>query len=298
MQVLDVGIVSRTYFYVPIWAARREGLFAAAGLEVRETMLGNASQIEPLASGRLDLVIGAPEGVLQDAAAGGPLRIIAGHTGRLSHFIVAQPRLRRIEDLRGATVGILSMTEGTFFHVRTLMAAHGLSYPGDYRVKETGGAPHRHQALLEGSIDMGLQSIPWVYLEEELGFSNLGDLARYVPEWQFNTINANAARARSRRAAVVAFLAALARATDWVYRHRDEASAIAAREMNLARAHAERAWDYYTGNAVLTRNLEVNPKGLAAVIESQRAAGLLPASAPGDPADYVAPEFLAASKNP
>ena len=296
MDVLNVGTVSKTYFYVPYWAAQKQGFFAAAGLEVHTAMLGNASQIEPLESGKLDVVIGAPEGVLQNAAAGGRLRFIAGHTGRLSHFIIAQPRFRKIEDLRGATIGILSMTEGTFFHVQKILAAHGLRFPADYKVKETGGAPPRHKALVEKTIDMGLQSIPWVYLEEALGFSNLGDVADYVPDWQFNTVNANIDRARERREAMVHFLKALLQATDWVYTHRAEAAAIAAQEMDISLEHAERGWDYYTGKAVLTRDLEINPKGVAAVIESQRSAGLLPGDFASDPESCLEREFLAAAK--
>lgn len=296
MEQLNVGTVSRTYFYVPYWAAQRQGLFSAAGLEVQTTLLGNASQIEPLESGKLDVAISAPEGVLQNAAAGGRLRIIAGHTGRLSHFIIAQPQFKKISDLRGATIGILSMTEGTFFHVQTIMSAHGLRFPADYQVKETGGAPARHKALLEKSIDMGLQSIPWVYVEEALGFSKLGDVADYVPAWQFNTVNANIDRARARRGTVVRFLKILLRATEWVYTHRAEAAAIAAQEMDIPRDHAERGWDYFTSQGVLTRDLEINADGLAAVMASQKAAGLLPANFSPDPLGCVEPEFLAAAR--
>ena len=296
MDQLNVGAVSKTYFYVAYWAAQNQGFFAAAGIDVRTTLLGNASQIEPLESGKLDLVIGAPEGVLQNAAAGGRLRFIAGHTGRLSHFIIAQPRFRKIEDLRGATIGILSMTEGTFFHVQTIMAAHGLRFPGGYKVRETGGAPPRHKALIERTIDMGLQSIPWVYLEEELGFCNLGDVADYVPDWQFNTINANIDRARARRDMVVRFLKILLQATEWVYTHREQAAAIAAQEMDISREHAERGWDYYTGKLVLTRDLEINPRGITAVIDSQRSAGLLPGNFASDPESCLEREFLAAAK--
>ncbi len=296
MEQLNVGTVSKTYFYVPYWAAQKQAFFAAAGLEVHTTLLGNASQIEPLESGKLDVVIGAPEGVLQNAAAGGRLRLIAGHTGRLSHFIIAQPRFRKVEDLRGATIGILSMTEGTFFHVQKILGAHGLRFPADYKVKETGGAPPRHKALVEKTIDMGLQSIPWVYLEEALGFSNLGDVADYVPDWQFNTVNANIERARERRETMVRFLKALLQATEWVYTHRAESAAIAAQEMDISRDHAERGWDYYTGKAVLTRELEINPRGLAAVIDSQRSAGLLPGGFASDPESCFEREFLAAAK--
>lgn len=110
MEKIRVGIVSKTYFYVPYWAAHERGLFAAAGLDVETVMLGNTSPIAPLESGELDITIGTPEGVVQNAAAGGGLCIVAGSTGGLSHFVIAQPKFKRIEDLRGATVGILNMT--------------------------------------------------------------------------------------------------------------------------------------------------------------------------------------------
>lgn len=292
MESFKVGIVSKTFFYVPYWAALEQGRFAASGLEVATTLLGNASQVEPLVSGTLDVVIGTPEGVLQNAAAGGPLRFVAGNAGRLSHFIIAQPRFKKIEDLRGATIGILSMKEGSFFHVQAVMAAHGLHYPGDYRVKETGGAPPRHKALIEGTIDMGLQSVPWVYAEEELGFSNLGDVSHYVPDWQFNTVNASIKNSAARRGPMERFLDVLLEATEWVHTHRTDAAAVAQRAMEISDAHAERGWDYYIGQDILTRNLEIDLKGLFSVIQAQRSAGLLPPNVPEDPDFYIDRTFL------
>lgn len=292
MEPFKVGIVSKTFFYVPYWAALEQGRFRQAGLEVATTMLGNASQVEPLLSGALDVAIATPESILHNAAAGGPLRFVAGNTGRLAHFIIAQPRFRKVEDLRGATVGILSLTEGTFFHVRAVMSAHGLEYPRDYRVQETGGAPPRHKALIEKKIDMGLQSVPLVYAEEELGFSNLGDVSKYVPDWQFNTVNANVERAAGRRGAMVGFLKAMREATEWVFTHRAEAAAVARSNMDISMAHAERGWDYYTGQNILTRDLSINQKGLAAVMDAQASAGLLAAGASRDPQSYIDRSFL------
>ena len=296
MEKIRVGIVSKTYFYVPYWAALERGTFSGAGLDIETVMLGNTSPIAPLESGELDIVIGTPEGVVQNAAGGGRLRIVAGNTGRLSHFVIAQSRFKRIEDLRGATVGILNMTEGTFFHVKAVMAAHGLNYPGDYKVVETGGAPPRHKALIEGRIDMGLQSVPIVYAEEELGFSNLGDVSSYVPDWQFNTVNVNHERAAAHPATVRGFLRAMIDITEWAHTHRSDAAAIAAREMGISVPHAERGWDYYMGKNVLTRDIEVNMKGFSALIDVQRTAGLLPAGAPTDPEFYIDRSYLAAAR--
>src|SRR5262249_62412646 len=129
--------------------------------------------------------------VVQNAATGGPLRIVAGNAGKLVHSLITRAPFKRFEELRGATIGIFNFKEGTFFQLKTMLAAHGLHYPGDYKVMETGGVPPRHKALLEGKIDAGLQSVPWNYVAEDAGMNNLGDVIKYVPDWQFVSINAN-----------------------------------------------------------------------------------------------------------
>lgn len=293
---IDLGIVSRTFFYVPVWAAIENGQFAAEGLEVTPTILGNASQVPPLLEGKLQVMIGSAEAAMQNAATGGPLRLIAGSTGKVTHSIIAAARFNRIEDLRGATIGILNKVEGTFFQLLEIMERHGLHYPGDYQVKETGGVPPRHKALIEGSIDAGLQSIPWNYVAEDAGLNNLGDVVDYVPDWQFNSTNVNIEWARANRALVVRFLRALLAATEWVHTHRAETAIIAERELPTQRDYALRAWDYYTGTNALTRDLSINHKGLEAVVAAQRQAGLLPGDAPANMDAYIAAEFLDAAR--
>ena len=154
-------------------------------------ILGSTSQVPPLLDGSLQVVIGSPESAMQNAAAGGPLRLIAGNAGKLVHSLIARAPFKQIADLRGATIGILNMKEGTFFHIKTMLAAHGLNFPADYKVTETGGVPPRHKALLEGAIDAGLQSVPWNFVAEDAGMNNLGNVIDYVPDWQFVSINAN-----------------------------------------------------------------------------------------------------------
>ncbi len=289
---LEVGIVSRTFFYVPVWAARDRGFFADEGLEVNVTIFGNASQVEPLLGGKMHVAIATPEAILQNAANGGPLRIVAGNTGKLSHELIVNPRFSRIEDLRGATFGILNMTEGSFFQIREIMARHGLRYPADYAVKETGGVPPRHKALLAGTIDAGLQSIPWNYVARDAGFKSLADVSDYVPDWQFVSVNVNDTWAKSHRDVLIRFLRAMSRATDWIYANRAGTAAIAERELPTRHDYAERAWDYYTGTRALTPDLSVNRKGLQKVIEIQIEAALLPRNAATDPDAYLAQDYL------
>jgi len=289
---LAVGLVSRTYFNMPLWAAQEHGFFADEGLEVEGTIFGNAPQVPPLLDGSLQVFIGSPELAIQNAVEGGPLKIVAGNAGKLVHSLIARAPFKRVSDLRGRTIGIFTDKEGTFFHVKAMLAAHGLHYPGDYEVKHTGGVPPRHKALLAGEIDAGLQSVPWNYVAEEAGMNNLGDVIDYVPDWQFVSINVNSRWAAANRGVLVRFLRAMMRGTAWLYANRAAASAIAARELPAPLHHAERAWDFFTGTNALTRDSSVNTKGLAVVIATLKEAGLLAPDAPADPATYIDDSYL------
>ncbi len=284
---IRVAIVSRTFFYVPLWAAISQGWFQQRGLDVDTLLLGNASQTELLKSGQVHVVIGTPEAALQNAATGGSLRIVAGNTGKLSHSLITRQEFKTIESLRGGTIGILNQVEGSFFQVKAMLAHHGLNYPNDYKVRETGGVPPRHKALLEGSIDAGLQSIPWNYLAEEAGLNNLGEITGYIPDWQFVSTNADLVWANANPDVLERFLSAMLHATEWVYTHEDEACAIAEKELPAKPDHAHRAWRYYTATNSLTRDMSINEKGLEVVVETQRQAGLLPPGSPAGLDHYV-----------
>jgi ABC-type nitrate/sulfonate/bicarbonate transport system substrate-binding protein len=293
---VPVGIVSRTFFHMPYWIAIRQGFFAEEGIAAETTMYGNASQVPPLLDGTLRVVFGTPEGALQNAAAGGPIRLIAGNTGKLTHTLLARPPFKSVTDLRGATIGILNMVEGTFFQIKEMLAKHSLHFPADYKVKETGGVPARHKALLEGSIDAGLQSIPWSYVGEDAGFSNLGDIVNYVPDWQFVSINANREWAAANSDLVVRFLRAICRGTDWFYANPEASAQIAAEELPAPIEHARRGWRHYTESNAMTRDVTINEAGLAKTLDTLRLAGLLPAGASTDRSNYVIDDYIIAAR--
>jgi len=293
---IAAGLVSRTYFNMPLWAAQQHGFFADENLEVEGTIHGNESQVPPLLDGRFQVFIGSPELAIQNQAEGGPLRIVAGNAGKLVHSLIARAPFKRIEDLRGRMIGIFTDKEGTFFHAKAMLAAHGLNYPGDYQVKHTGGVPPRHKALLAGEIDAGLQSVPWNYVAEEAGMNNLGDVIEYVPDWQFVSVNVNSEWAEKNRDVLVRFLRVIRRATEWLYANRAAASEIAARELPAPLPHAERAWDFFTGTNALTRDVSLNLKGLSHVIAILKETGLLRRDASDDPKAYIDDSYLKAAR--
>ena len=188
-DVLHVANVSRTLFSLPLWVAQRQGFMKDEGLDTTSHILDNAEKINTaLRSGQMQIAMGTPEAVVIDAYQGGTLRIIAGNTGRLPHFIITKPEIKTLAQLRGANIGILSEKEGSTYVVQDIAKAIGLT-PADYRMTAVGGAPTRWRLLKEGKIDAGLQPFPLSYEAEAAGFNNLGSVIPFVPDWQFTTIN-------------------------------------------------------------------------------------------------------------
>jgi NitT/TauT family transport system substrate-binding protein len=292
-ETIHIGIIDRTFFFQPVLVAIQNGYFADEGLNANMRFIRSGEgQAEGLIKGDLHFALSSTEGIIQNAERGGPLRILAANSGKLSHYIVTQKKFRKVEELKGATVGILTLTEGSFFNWQEIALKHGLKYPDDYKVMQTAGAGARHGLLLDGKIDAGLQSIPWVYVGEDAGLNNLGAANDYVGDWQFTTYNVNGDWATANPTKAEGFLRALLRATDWIYRNKAMSAEIAAREMNIKLPYAERAWDYYTGTGTLTRDLAFSQVGLRKVFDTQIKGGLLPASRTFDMSNYVASGYL------
>ncbi len=294
---IRIGLISRTFFNVPLWAALKEGFFERAGLEVEAEIMDSGSMVtQGMKDGSLHFALGPPDGVIMDVAGGGTLRVLAGNTSKLSHFLIAQPRFARIEDLKGAVIGCLSIDEGTTFVIQDMLARHGLEYPGDYTLDPVGGAPTRWKLFQEGGIDAGLQSIPLSYMADDAGFSNLAATVDYIPDYQFTTINAEAGWARRHAAETEGFLRALLEATAWMCANREAAAVIAAAEMRITEDYARRAWDDFTGRGIMPADMSVSAAGLAKVIDIMKRAGQLGDNASDDPETYMEPHYLDAAR--
>jgi len=295
-EPLNVAIVSRTVFYVPLWIADRHGFLKREGLETSIVVFNNAEKInEEIHSGKIQIAISTPESTIMDAYAGGSLRLIAGNAKKLPHFIVAKPEIKSLAQLRGANFGVLSMQEGTTYLVRVVAAAAGLK-TDDYTISAVGGAPTRWKLLKEGKIDAGLQPFPLSYEAEAAGFSNLGPVASYVPDWQFTSINVDDRWASANEGVVVRFLRALKQGHDYMASHADEAAQIAAKELDTEAALAKRALADTERLGILDPNLELSQPGLARVFDSLQTAGLIASGVKFDAAKFSDRRYLSATK--
>lgn len=277
MDQITIGMVAPAFLFFPIWVAQDQGFFAAEGIEARPVNYGATDKVTTaLREGETQIGMVTPEGVIGDAAFGGSLRLIAGNANRAPLSLIVQKGIERIADLRGKRVGTSSLKEGTAVLVQTILAAHGLRYPGDYEFTIVGAHPQRWEHLQKGTIDAGLQLLPLNYVAEDAGFRNLAETSDYVPRYAFAAIGVNQSWAAVNRGLVVRALKALHAATAWADAQRDAAAAILARAAKASPAYALRGLNEMLGHGVTPRNLRIDPEALQAVFAAMRATELIP----------------------
>ena len=295
-DVVNVANVSRTLFSLPLWVAQHRGFMKEEGLETTSSILDSAEKINAaLRSGQMQISMGTPEAVIMDAYKGGTLRLIAGNTRKLPHFIIARPHIKTFADLRGANFGILSEKEGSTYVVQDIAKKLGLT-PADYRMTVVGGAPTRWKLLQAGKIDVGLQPFPLSYIAEDAGYTNLGSVIPFVPDWQFTTINADLTWAAKNREVVVRFLRGVQRGRDFMNTNPDETAAIAAHELKTTVALAARALAETDKLGILDPTLSLTEPGLRKVFSTLQLAGDIAAGETFDVARFADLSFWRAGR--
>jgi ABC-type nitrate/sulfonate/bicarbonate transport system substrate-binding protein len=279
MPRLKVGLVARIFNNMPVWVAEDQGFFADAGLDASsEVLYGVGNVTEALRAARVDVAIGTPESVLADPVdtpAEQALQIAGGNARTLANGLIARRGIRTVEQLRGGTVGVSHPTEGTGLLVAEMLDAYGLRGGRDYRIAAVGVAEQRSTMLRDGTIDAALQTPPHKYDAEDRGYVNLGDIARVVPEYQFTTINVRRMWGAEHRDTLRRVLAALSRATRWMYGNPEGAVSLATAVMGTSPDHARRDYAHFRSTRSLDPGLRLSESGMAKVIEVMTKAGTL-----------------------
>jgi ABC-type nitrate/sulfonate/bicarbonate transport system substrate-binding protein len=283
--------------WLPVYAALRNGMFERRGIEVELKRTGSVQKAtEAVLSGEAQLAITPPEGAIADHVGGGTLRIIAGNVNRLPLSLVAHPRFKRIEELKGAVLGTSSLTEGTAIYTQAMLALHGLRYPDDYSFDVVGVHPARWQALKEGRIDAAVQLIPLNFVAFDEGWSNLGEVSDYIPEILFTGLICDNKWASANADLVCGFLAALSEGTSYVLDPANDGFTIpmVMEAAQADEAYACRSLDYMREKGVFRVDLAVVPAAFAKSIELMVAAGLLPGEQADAALATIEPGYLAA----
>jgi ABC-type nitrate/sulfonate/bicarbonate transport system substrate-binding protein len=290
LRPVSIGAGAAMFNFLPVFLAQRLGFFERRGLEVTVKRTGSTDKATAaLSTGELNIAMTPPEGGIASYAAGGPLRLVGGNLNTLPLNLIANPRFKRIEELRGASLGTSSLTEGTALYTMEILARHGLKYPGDYTFSTVGVHTARWEALKKGTLDAALQLIPLNFVAIDQGYSDLGSAHTYLPDIAFISIIVDETWASDNSDVLINMLAALKEGTDLLYdKSHDHVTVALAQEVSQTDIkYVQQSLDLLRDQAMMPKDLTIPPAALATSIRLMRKAGLLPDQTPRDPSGVI-----------
>lgn len=139
----------------PFYIAAAEGHFATEGLEVTMQGLdGSSAAIQAMLAGQAQIAASAPADILAATGAGADLTGFYSYYQYLPFRVVttADSAVASLADLKGATVGITSVSGGEATYLRSVMSFAGVA-EGDYETLAVGEGNMAAAALTDGTIE-------------------------------------------------------------------------------------------------------------------------------------------------
>ena len=187
-DVIRIGIISTTFGYAPVFVAKEKGFFKRENLVPEIIVISRNEQIvQALISDSLQFGNVPPNLLLilrQQGAS--DIKLIAGSFNGTTYSMIAQPKYRKIEDLKGsgARLAMSGITSAAAMMMKEVLKQRGVLYPRDYSLLSVGGSNVQFTALQTKQVDGALLAEPISLMAVEQGFSNLGDAYKILPDFQ------------------------------------------------------------------------------------------------------------------
>ena len=177
---LNIGTASVTSSALSLWIAQEQGIFKKHDMETRTILLrGGPILVGSLVAGDIDLAFTTGVPILGAATQGTEIKMLTTTTNRLSWKLMANPRIRKAEDLRGKRIGVQSVVGSTWMNSMLALEALGLEPKRDnISFLPTGDPVTMSQALEVGRIDAAVLDPALSRSLVSKGFSLVVDLAQ------------------------------------------------------------------------------------------------------------------------
>lgn len=166
LQKVVVTYSSRSIASIDLFIAQERGFFREEGLDPQLVQVRATAAIAAIVSGEVQ-ALGSIGSAIRAIPRGAPIKVLAVSLRRPVFWLVSRPELKTFADLKGKVLG--TTTLGGSQHtagVRMLRRA-GLNPDKDVTVVLGGDVPTQLQALVNGSIQVGILSPPIVIVARD-----------------------------------------------------------------------------------------------------------------------------------
>ena len=181
-QAVKVGrTTGGSGFHIPSYVAIDKGFFKAEGLDAH-FIAATAGVLVRAAIAKEIEFVPIPGGGSEAMLKGAPLVFFVGESLISQWTLTTTPEIKRVEDLRGKTLGLGRPGSADYSEIVITLGKHFNMQPGkDYKVISFTGEPDRIAALIKGSIQGGVLSFPHAARAEKEGMKVLLRTGDYIP---------------------------------------------------------------------------------------------------------------------
>jgi NitT/TauT family transport system substrate-binding protein len=161
---------------LPVWVTMDAGLFAKHGLDVDLQYIASSTTVPALISGQTKVSQGGGSEALSAIAEGADLVVIGSLVPVYPYVFEAPLSIKTVSDLKGKKVGVSNPGSASDIATRIGLKREGLDPDKDLTIVAVGSSQNRTAALKNGSIQGGLDQLPYSLILERSGFHPLFDM--------------------------------------------------------------------------------------------------------------------------
>jgi ABC-type nitrate/sulfonate/bicarbonate transport system substrate-binding protein len=225
---------------VQVWVAKKQGFFEKNQLDVELLVIPTEIALMSQMAGELDYTIfgtSVPGAVLN----GAPLKVVMWLYDRLDYVLVALPRFKTVESLRGKIIGISTYNTSTHGAVRAIFRAHGIDVDKECQVVPMGTGALRFQSILVGKMDATVFPSPRDFFLEEKGMVLLDDV-RDKLDWPMTGVTVTLKRLATNRDQVHRVIKSFLEATEFFKENKEASIKLIQDWLSFPRTVAEKSY--------------------------------------------------------
>ncbi len=217
-QKLTAGWSAVSALNAPFWVMKEAGFFQREGLDVNLVYIPSSSTMaQAQVSGEVQVSTANSQVIVDSGLRGGDLVAIGAISNAVAFYVMSDPSISKVADLKGKRVGVTRFGASTDFAMRTLLEKHGLKPISDVPIVQIGGMPEIAAAISNRAISAAPMSYPMAYVAEQSGAKLLANMAEEGIAFVHVGITTSRGFLKQQRPQAKAFLRAYGRAVHYMH---------------------------------------------------------------------------------
>jgi NitT/TauT family transport system substrate-binding protein len=269
--------------FVHLYTAMDNGLFDKYAIKVEHKFIsGSAMNLAALSSDEISFLYCAADGTIPGLASGVDGKLIASPLIGLPYVLLANKDIRRIEDLKGKSIGISRAGDLDDRLIKTMLKKFNLS-TADVTIRPMGGSqPERYSAMMAGVIQAAPVTPPLDARGKKDGFNIVYNLKELNLPFIYSSVHTNPKTMKERPQLAQRFVAAIAESIHFAEKNPDKAKASLSKILKIPDLDTlQSAYDTYAVSLV-NRSMVVPVNALTEAIEAARETGTNVRKKPAD----------------